>query len=597
MAEKPALRSLIGSRYIRSNAETHRRRATRLDPPLASLYVAIQRPPDWPRTFENFLRAILQSINQHPEGSKDDQDHRRKADDLLGAALDHFRILDSEGDAEDDTAPLDPDATPTPAKVRLTASFRDARWHRGKWRVEAHRDFIAITIFVGLDLIRTENDLCIIIQGRNRDPGLSRTFTIGDTSGIAFADGLIEYIFKDICDLLEHRFDPLVEAISRPRTPVEALDSVSASIFGATIPWTLVNLVKRKPSATAGEQLDLFHNPIAPEFPTIDSPGFKIGRDDKHLQANNAYLSQIWASLEGEESLLSRESSDNVACCVLNGHGIYISSLGSQIDGQHDQPLKYLLMYQDPAVDSARRSGQDLPPLLPSSERWHSGTHNYNFSWRISRFIARLHELGSLRLKALSEYQFISPFLQRLRDVEREIKSKGDAWTIDELIRLERSIENHSFPGGKSIVQRAQVARHYKVISAATIEDLAILPLPTFQPYNQFLRRRVLGTVDRMTSAVERLDGVMRRLNSLKISLRTLSILKIQRLADLVGLLIFFVYFTEISTLLFESLYHRIPVWWGGNWGAWIRPAELGLLAGLVVSALFAKLGPKWADR
>src|SRR5690606_38039419 len=107
--------------------------------------------------------------------------------------------------------------------------------------------------------------------------------------------------------------------------------------------------------------------------------------------------------------------------------------------------------------------------------------------------------------------------------------------SLDRIGLIERTLIRQAFKGTRSMAKRASLARYYSRGIDRLLGDLGVISLPTFQSYDQFLRRRVMGTIDRMASATERYEGFMRRLNGMKMSIQTGRILAIQEIADIVA--------------------------------------------------------------
>lgn len=557
----PRIRDFTGASYIRANGEAHRRRATRLDPPFVCLYVAIERPQNWPDTFKSFFRALLESLNQHPKRGAYFRTNQEIIDDLVNAAVDHFDV--QREDAQN-LSPVDD------ASINLTASLRDWRWKRAKWRIEAHRDTISITLHVGLTLTTEPDSVSVSIEGlksskTQQTADLTREFGREKQGEIEFSPGLAEYLFNDLAAILQKRLDPMFNAIadSYGEDTARRSNAVTALLYGVVTPWTLVRMVEPQESLTPDTDprpSALFPAVPSPSFPPLDAPRFAATSQGKAVRQTNEFLTRLWSGLE--RGLLSRETSDSVACYVLGGHGIFISSLGSSprrserdearsgaISHDPRDPVKYLVMYQDPAIKDQTPSSFSR---LPSALRANDAEKTFNFSWRLSRFTGRLHDLGAARMGALAQYQYISPFLQHLRDAERALSQEQPDWPGEKLEQIEDDLLRKASAGGMTISHRAALVRYYRDVMKRVTPDLGIIPLPTFQPYDQFLSRRVMGTVDRMVSAKDRYDSFTRKLNSSKISHQSREILKIQKTADIVGTVVFVYYVTEIAYKLSE---------------------------------------------
>lgn len=526
----PVVHQFLGRSYVRANREAHRRSATRLDPPGVSLYVGLHRPRKWNKTFVEFFSALLASLNGAARGSTEYCATQAQIDDFVRAVSNHYDI--DRADADD-------------RSFKLTRDFPDHRWKRGKWRVEAHREFIGISLYVGLE-ITGQRTLALSLAAREPDLDSGRlageALTIKCVRGLSAKPGhstISAALFGKLCEELQIRFDPILEAASSFYDSDGGVeDKVFALLYGAVVPWTLLR------DAAALKHVD-------PEFPLLDAAGLKPARVNCARQKTNVFMTEVWPALEG--ALVTSNNSDCVACYMLGGHCLYVSSLGSENTAE-PEPLKYLVMYQDPILDGAAR----VPPVAVGAGDVRGRCTNppYNVAWRMSRFIGRLHDLGSARLMALGHQEEISRFLIMVRRIEARLSEEKAYRNGPELRSIEDDFRAATRNLRVPITRLSSRIRHKMGLVDRLAADLGVISLPTFQPYDQFLRRRVIGTLERMCAAGDRYETILRKLNSANISNQSGEILRIQKIADMVGILVFIYYAMQFAYYLVDHAHH-----------------------------------------
>jgi hypothetical protein len=333
-------------------------------------------------------------------------------------------------------------------------------------------------------------------------------------------------------------------------------DVVFALTYSVLAPWTVLADADPSPDVRAGLAL------AEPAYPEFDAPGFRPEELPAALQSTNRFLTQHWDVLKG--SLLSDQESDCVACYMQNGHCIYVSSLGSETANPRE-PVKYLLLYRDPASP-------------PDGKRGISHAAPCNFAWRLSRFVGRLHDIAAARLRALSQHEEISRFLVHAKDLEfqlaeRRLTSEETVKEIETRFRMITHARTRDVPKGEGftdedykrakivpntkplIVRAGIVQAQYAIVQRLCI-DLGIINLPGYQPYDQFLRRRVVGPIEWMLTAPDLYGSIAQKLNDAyvrlqrqdtvertrKIAAQSDAIVKFQRAADWLGKLLFVYY-------------------------------------------------------
>lgn len=568
---EPVVDRFFGRAYPRSRREAHRRRATLISPPSVSLCVCIERPGNWRKTFKPFLRALLGQLNEGEPGSETHRESSQRIERFIESAFHHYDVTKADEQPDD--------------SVELTHEFRDRRWERGLWRVEVLREYVALTLHVGIELGRNEDHFLVTLKGKAdnaRDGVFGQTDTVypcpflraGPTNREA-AEGLNTVLFNTLATDLKLRLDPLMKAVipEFTKVPDDIKDKVFAVMYTATVPWTVLPDADPAPDLRPGMPL------VEPLFPDFDEAGFAPGELSSAQQQTNRFLTQHWNVLKG--SLISDNESDCVACYMLNGHCLYVSSLGSET-ANPNEPVKYLLMYKDPAG-------------TPGADRGVSHAAPCNFAWRLSRFVGRVHDIGAARLRALLQHEEISRFLVHAKDIEFQLAER----TLNEttLARIERRFamithaRTRDVPAGegftdedyaeagimpvtKPLMVRGGIVQTEYEIMRRLCADLEIIPLPAYQAYHHFLNRRVVGPIQWMLTAPGLHQSITQKLKvaqqarlTARIAEQSEAIRNFQWAADWVGriLIVYYVmqgaqYFARYNSNV-KAKYHW-PTWW-----------------------------------
>lgn len=596
-----SISDFMGDSYARSRREAHRRRATLLSPPTVSLCVCIERPGNWRQTFERFLKAVVGQIQKSVEAGGD-PDAVQRAATFVRNVVRHYDVMG---------------ATDAPStSTELTFEIPDDRFTDGIWRVEVLRDYVALTLHVGIELDRSEEDYLVRIRGCGAGPGStdserdrifrSRFLRSGRTNREA-AVGLNKVLFNDLCAELQGRLQPVLTAVKPIHEEIEDAnlkDVVFALTYSVIAPWTVLADADPSPDDRPGLAL------AEPAFPAFDAPGFSPEELPAALQSTNRFLTQHWGVLKG--SLLSEQESDCVACYMQNGHCLYVSSLGSETSDPND-PVKYLLLYRDPVSPPHGRRG--ISHAAPS-----------NFAWRLSRFVGRVHDIGAARLRALSQLEEISRFLVHAKDLEFSLAEKNlnDPEEVRKLDRRFRMITHartrdvpseHRYtdaqyrdanivPNTKPLIVRAGIVQTQYAVVQRLCADLGIITLPGYQPYDQFLRRRVVGSIEWMLTAPDLYASIARKLTDAnvrlqrhdtveltgKIAAQSDAIVKFQNFADILGRLLFVYYGMQGAYYVVDHVNkaHDLPdhLQWLFGWIVGIDPKIAALNIGAALAAI-----------
>ncbi|MCS6624658.1 hypothetical protein N0B44_17210 [Roseibacterium beibuensis] len=550
----PELHKYLGEAYERTKRVAHRRRATLIAPPAVSLFVCLTRPAEWKTTFPDFLRAILERLNDAALDSPQHSLNAQKIESFVESTVRHYDVSRTAPEPRESGG--------------LTLELQDKLWEHAVWRIEIHRDDVHLTLHAGLRIERKRRKgLVVCLLGRKGDArrGIVRQ---ADTEFVCpwrrsqadtlMAEGLRSVLFEKLVEELENRFNPVMQAVEPiyhrtevVSSPDDLKDKVFALLYGVIVPWTLIRDADPGPRAGAGRKA----GKAKPCFPDFDEPELAKHAIPDAQQRTNRFLTRYWDVLNGS---LIANNSDCVACYMQGGHSIYVSSLGSQQNATKD-PQKYLLLYEDPG-QVRKRGGPSTGVPAP-----------YNFAWRLSRFVSRIHDIGAARLKALQQHEEIARFLLQAREIEFMLAERNLRLDSRELKLVEhqffqithadtvdvphgRKLEHQPpigkvryAPGTTPLKVRAATVRYQYALMMRLAGDLGIIPLPTYQSYDHFLRRRVVGLMERLSGASDRFDSIVRALDSANIRNQSSEIVRIQRIADVVGALVFTFYTFEFA--------------------------------------------------
>jgi uncharacterized protein DUF3422 len=141
---------------------------------------------------------------------------------------------------------------------------------------------------------------------------------------------------------------------------------------------------------------------------------------------------------------------NGVLCGMLDGAAIFGTGL-KPVNGAQNMPLRYFLLYDGFS------------------------------SMQLGRLMRRLHVLAELRMAALVD-------LKRLRDASDAIRAAGYDEDLGSLNNTLRTIAG-KLPGGLSY--RVSQSRYYAGVYRERLQDLRIVRIEGWQPYDEYVRRTV----------------------------------------------------------------------------------------------------------
>lgn len=474
--------------FFDTHSEPHRRRPTYTSCPCATYCVALWHPGKFRTTFETYLRCVFGFF----VGARMDGDEILTADNARDLARRVFARYDY---GENDLA-----------GERLLFEFVRPQQEGVTWRLEIHREYVVVTLFTPIRLrtvgrtLEAEVDLSdgrassLVRRVELTSDGPSRP--VGDVffdrsdepNGVESAlRGVANELLKAIAACARQSFE---SADLAPR--------IMTHLFGCVLPWTAFAGYARDPSRR-------------PEFPDPNSRSLLARETPGGADATagaSRFLTAIWPDLKSD--FLNRPRSDVVACYLQQGHALFVSSMGFRRSQSDVTPSRYLILHRDdPAWEPL--GGPSGVPLAGTA------------AWRLSRLISRIHDLGVSRIAALRRHADLKNFAQYLSHIENELQrfsTLGAALSEDARARsgsltdIKREFLERAEGFGESLVNRSLRSRYYLETTKTLQEDLAIIGVPGWTSYDQFLRRRVYNTMGEISSLAERYERVLETMNA-----------------------------------------------------------------------------------
>ncbi|MEZ5961582.1 MAG: DUF3422 family protein [Hyphomonadaceae bacterium] len=182
--------------------------------------------------------------------------------------------------------------------------------------------------------------------------------------------------------------------------------------------------------------------------------------------------------------VLEANRHDAVACYFQHYQALYVSGLGGQATKDSKNPLRYVVIHSEPTFD---QSGYD------------GATDRH----RLSRLVNRLNSIGTLRLAALRDLRLLRRAGERLRRIEMLLGSAGvhpkQKTRRDELTTIMYELDNiarASSDAGVPIFYRTARAKYYFAQMQRLLIDMDVGHIPSWQNYEQFLRRRLYSSFE-----------------------------------------------------------------------------------------------------
>lgn len=301
------------------------------------------------------------------------------------------------------------------------------------------------------------------------------------------------------------------------RLPVEITKSESLGQTGEAIKLLIQELGKLKGKTfvnfrgifapahlVGGANSTWSHDPAAKNDtcnPIFLSPYHSSFEKPTNIGNTTRYLTSIWDTLI--KTVFQTRFTDVIGCYMARGQMIYLSNLGAQRYSKSDSrdqrdALRFLVIYK----------GSDLPAdVEPESNTTNTKIASNDIDdiqrWALGRLLHRLLTMGTLRLLAMRNLPELLEVDRRLLPIERRLVANPDAGTLAGI-----SDDVSKLMSGKDIFgETKRVDNAYQSMNRL-LSDLGIVPIPGWQPYDMFVRRRLDSTYDRIVGLGERYERI-----------------------------------------------------------------------------------------
>lgn len=537
-------RSLLYEGYADSYEEPHRRRPTAFNGPVLTAVNAYYYPND-PQMRESFIERILRNLGA-------DSPHE------LARALASYHSYGPR----DDGADLYRLSTP-----QVIDNFKPAKSVDGRWRVEVHREYISIALFVPFQIV--VNRKAGMTSIRIRHPGVGPDWVSRPARPNIKA--LIDLIYNEAREVVGNEFDDIADNFHSWCEHHDIGESCKpklfADFFGCCVPWTYFG-----PALPQGD---------CPAFPDPQAAGLTLEQAALASEQSGRFLRQLTAG--AGSTLLGGWPHDCVACYMQNGHSIYVSNIGKRQSETDEQPLNYLVLYADAAAPPGPGATDEPPPTAAISAC--GGP-------RLSRFVGRIHDVGLARLAALRNMRRMREFNNALRIAEFDLQSINPAQARTRQLRLlEERIEEAARTVGESVHHRSLRASYYLGQLQRIADDLSIIDIVGFQDYRQFVRRNLYQSIENIVAVGRRYQSVLEQLSTKHNAANSINLLHIQRIADIAASVIIIYYMLSIPSKIGEYIGDV-----GGDDGLKRYLALITLLLAVIVYLLMALRVYRLAD-
>jgi uncharacterized membrane-anchored protein len=191
---------------------------------------------------------------------------------------------------------------------------------------------------------------------------------------------------------------------------------------------------------------------------------------------------------------------------MLDGRAMYMSALAPQLPDSPDDeriPLEFIVYAHQHLPNNAKKASVN--------------------KWELGRLVNHLHRLGVLRLAALKDVKLLRDKGKRLSDLDSFIERARESVATDERNAMKSIQEAHNCfnsiaadfmkEANCDLAYRIDRSRYYVSQVRSNVEFLRIKRLEGYQPYDQFVERRVGGEfdfIDRLGRRYERAKMIFR---------------------------------------------------------------------------------------
>ena len=287
---------------------------------------------------------------------------------------------------------------------------------------------------------------------------------------------------------------------------------------------------------------------MRPRYPILDERIFTTTRKDAKSTLRN------WIDTHGDvmSRILRLDRSEGkdqdancVLCHVMNGRGIYASSMGrseaelrSRPGGSADaKPERYLLLHHG----------------LPR--------------FQVGRILRRFHVLDELRCATAFYFHELIQASRSIREagdnIDRQLRVSAEGLTRDSLKKIQHelnSLTSNQQIGG--LLYRINRSRYYARNFKLGMQDLRFAPIKGWEPYDAFMHRSLFPTIDHIDGIGQRFEALASRVERLTEERDVTESINVQnRIADIqeIGEIIGWTAAAYYAGQIFSKILHVLP--------------------------------------
>lgn len=293
--------------------------------------------------------------------------------------------------------------------------------------------------------------------------------------------------------LLHRPYERLEAALAGPE--LGAASAAIGKLFGALAEWGPATFANFRALILPDTAVD---RETRPHFPDVLTQNLQP--NDPETRRTTLFLLKHRETLA--ESVFASRFADVVGCYMLNGHALYLSGVGAQSasagSGDSRDALRFLLLFRAPEQQDVAQpdySATDLARLQ---------------RWMLSRLVNRMLTIGTNRLLALRDFVLIKQWDLYLRDAETKIINYTKQSQIEDVFNRLQDFASKTKKGARSnLYSRCRQAQAAFQTVTRLVQDLGVRPIPGWQSYDQFFRRRLEDTYNRIASLPELYDKLL----------------------------------------------------------------------------------------
>jgi uncharacterized protein DUF3422 len=416
---------------------------------------------------------------------------------------------------------------------------------RARMRVDLHSEFYSVTFILdrALDNIGGAGTAEAGVAGQTPSPA-SIPLQPGDSPG--YVDEWYEGIWTRF-------FASLARAGAGSHFPCEKFNECRG----------LVLEMPTEPAAPIDEE----PRPRPHHDPIVDLLRAEQRADDRKKRLYgwlNDHLDLVREILQFDKLYRQKDQDANcVLCAVLQGWGIYASSLGQVESVRRGGP-------RDPATAADDAAAASFEP-----DRYlilHDGIARF----QLGRLLRRLHVLDELRCAAVFDFPALIGASERIRTLGNEIDRQlhiddvnrdKSALTREALAEVQAQLNEltaTAVDGG--LLYRINRSRYYAQDFKLRMSDMFIERIDGWEPYDIFMHRNLFPILDHIDNIGRRFDALAARVERLTDARNVEELVNveseiayIQSIGEIIGWTAFAYYFSQILSKILHPLCTAIP--------------------------------------